>query len=162
MDFTQLSDVLLKATKRSVKDFFQTMCPLPLEEGLTYKEFSPDLNRENYEMVGLIALSGQLSGSISVFLKSKLAQDIASHLVKKELHSSELADITGELANIIAGSIKTWVHVNEGLDFDISCPSVVQGNQYLSVPHSAQTQFLGHRFKIQGQDMLVALSVNLS
>jgi len=161
MDITQLGDLLIKASKRSVRDFFETMCPVPLEEGVSFKEPSKDLNRDNYEAVGIISLEGQIKGSVAVYTKTKLINEIGQKMLKKaSLATNELTDIIGEVTNIVAGSIKTWVSVNEGLNFEISCPSVIQGNPYLNITIQPDSSFIAQKFKAAHEDLLVVLSIH--
>ncbi|MBM4059505.1 MAG: response regulator [Planctomycetes bacterium] len=82
------------------------------------------------EVIGSIGVAGFLSGSISLFMPRKLAQEtVAAMLMLEpgtEVSDAELVDAIGELTNMVGGNIKTLLFQKTPL-FDISVPSVYIG-----------------------------------
>jgi len=79
----------------------------------------------------LVGFGGTVNGLVSLHASKELAQTIASQLlVKQDPTEEEIEDSLGELANILAGSIKPLLCSNS-LDVRLATPSVVSGKQYV-------------------------------
>lgn len=115
----------------AVENLFNTMLNLPfsLEKPYIKKEPVPE-----YEIAGIIGLSGGVSGCVVVNMREALALQLASELLDEVMTEldDDCIDAIGEIANMIAGNAKT--------DFpdencSISVPSVVIGKHKTSYPH---------------------------
>ncbi|MBL8726323.1 MAG: chemotaxis protein CheX [Planctomycetes bacterium] len=118
-----MGSCIVKATG----DVFRTMMSLKVVPG----EVSIEKAKiRKAEVIGSIGVAGFLSGSISLFMPKKLAQQaVAAMLMMEpgtELADGELVDAIGELTNMVGGSIKTELFQKTPL-FDISVPSVYIG-----------------------------------
>jgi chemotaxis protein CheX len=112
---------------KATSDVFRTMMNLKAQAGEVSIE-KAQIRRA--EVIGSIGVAGFLTGSISLFMPRKLAQQaVAAMLMMEpdtELPDSELVDAIGELTNMVGGSIKTELFQKTPL-FDISIPSVYIG-----------------------------------
>jgi len=114
----------------AVKDVFSTMIGLPLhlKKPSIKEERSPD-----YEISGIIGLSGSVTGCVVISLREELAIQLASSLMQEtfETFDEDAVDALGEIANMIVGNAKS------GFPEDgcaISVPSVVIGQHRVSFP----------------------------
>jgi chemotaxis protein CheX len=114
----------------AVKKLFGTMIDVPFKLG------QPSLKKSNlpeYEISGIIGLSGNVSGCVVINLSQEIALQLVSALIGDEVNEldEDCTDAIGEIANMIAGNAKT--------DFpsggtSISVPSVVVGKHKVSYP----------------------------
>ncbi len=110
---------------------FKTMLTLKLKTGL------PNLKKDaehTYDISGVIGLSGEAQGIISLSFPKSLALKIVSQLLGSpvKIIGAELIDGIGEIANIIAGNAKQYLTKYK---LSISLPNVVIGT--------------GHRIAVQ-------------
>jgi len=85
-------------------------------------------NRElGWDISGIIGLSGQLSGAVSLSMKDNIAFQITKTLTGTDHNSfdADVIDAIGEIINIIAGNIKR--EFQESFRTAISLPSIIQG-----------------------------------
>jgi chemotaxis protein CheX len=86
-----------------------------------------DNQESNWDISGIIGLSGQISGAVSISMTDHVAFEITNTLTGSE-HTSfdaDVIDAVGEIINIIAGNIKK--EFEESFRTTISLPSIVQG-----------------------------------
>jgi chemotaxis protein CheX len=91
---------------------------------LTFEKPQLRTGKQQYDVSGVIGLSGDVVGSVIVGFTRSSAMQIASAFAgtRLEIGTADFADAVGELANMIAGGAKAKF---EGLDVSIGCPSVV-------------------------------------
>ena len=118
----------------AVENLFNTMLDLPfsLEKPFIKKEPFPE-----YEVAGIIGISGGLTGCVVINMRESLALQLASELLDEDMTEldEDAIDAIGEIANMIAGNAKT--------DFpeencSISVPSVVIGKHKTTYPHDIE------------------------
>ena len=114
----------------AVKEVFSTMIGLPLrvnKPGIK-KERTPD-----FEISGIIGLSGSVTGCVVISLKEDLAIQLATSLTQEpfETFDEDAVDALGEIANMIVGNAKSSFP-EDGCA--ISVPSVVIGQHRVSFP----------------------------
>lgn len=79
----------------------------------------------------LIGFGGTYNGAVSLHASRDLARMIAAQLLANvEPTEEEIEDALGELANIIAGTVKPLLCTNS-LDIRLATPSVVSGKRYV-------------------------------
>ncbi len=110
---------------------FKTMLMMELKTGV------PSLKSEakhTFDVSGVIGLSGEAQGIISISFPKVLSLKIVSKLLGEEIKivGPELTDGVGEIANIIAGYAKQYL---TQFKLQISLPNVVIGS--------------GHRIEVQ-------------
>ena len=110
----------INAFLEATQAVFSSMVKLPV----TFEK--PELGtRDNqYDVSGVIGLSGDVLGSVIVGFTKLSAVQIASAFAQTrlEIGTPDFADAIGELANMIAGGAKAKF---EGQSVSIGCPSVI-------------------------------------
>lgn len=124
---------------KATLETFKTMLNLELKTG------TPGLKSEalhSYDVSGVIGLSGEAQGIISISFPKILALKIVSILLGEEIKivGPELTDGIGEIANIIAGHAKQYLTQYK---LSISLPNVVVGS--------------GHRIEVQTGVMTIVV-----
>ena len=114
----------------AVVDLFQTMMTLSV------KVSKPALNAEakpNYDVCGVIDVSGEVNGRVVVSMPEPLAKVLASELLDDTIDTldADCIDAVGEIANMISGNAKTDF---PGGGNAISVPQVVVGRENVSYP----------------------------
>lgn len=111
---------------RSTTAVFSTMCKCDLTRGeLSLKSnFQPD-----YDISGMIGLSGKLAGTVVLSLHENLALHIAETLVGVRPNGidDEVVDAVGEMTNMIAGMAKGEL---EEFEMSLSLPTVISGKYH--------------------------------
>ena len=109
---------------RSTVAVFSTMCNCELTRGeLSLKEnFQPE-----YEISGVIGLSGKLAGTVVVSLHENMALYIAEAMLgmRPSEIDDDVIDAVGEMTNMIAGKAKGEL---ESYDMSLSLPTVISGS----------------------------------
>ncbi len=140
---------LVKVLDSATTEFFEAMCPLPLSNGgVIFQEGSETLNNR-FEIVGIISMSGKCRGAVSVHLTKSLAEKIAMTLLglPELTDPADLFDTVGEIGNLVAGGGKTK-GASAGLDFEISCPTVVKGEPFAAVEPPKGSHFAIQNYTI--------------
>jgi chemotaxis protein CheX len=114
----------------AVKKLFDTMIEVPFKLG------KPSLKKGNvpeYEISGIIGLSGTVTGCVVINLTQDIALQLVSALIGDEVTEldDDCTDAIGEIANMIAGNAKTDF---PSVGTSISVPSVVVGKHKVSYP----------------------------
>jgi chemotaxis protein CheX len=108
---------------KATVETFKTMLNLDLTTGVPVLKNDA---KHTYDISGLIGLSGEAQGVISISFPKPLALKVVSTLLGEEIKivGPELTDGIGELANIIAGNTKQYLTQYK---LSISLPNVVVG-----------------------------------
>ena len=118
-----------EALKTSTMDIFTTMLNLPLE----FKEINAKGSEKNlkFDISGIIGLAGNYQGSVAIHTSKSIAMKITSAMLGMDIDSitPEVEDCIGEMANMVTGGAKTALS-SEGVDFDLSLPTVVVGDNH--------------------------------
>jgi flagellar motor switch protein FliN len=108
---------------------FDAMMSMHLESIDTAEDVKLDNNR----MVGAIHFGGEVVGVMSFGLSEVFARAVTGAMLGieiDEIHSlDEIKDVIGELANIVAGNLKTEF-LDAGLTCVISTPSITLGSDF--------------------------------
>lgn len=111
---------------KSICNTFGTMCDIEVSPGRPMMSTDgPDAN----DVSAIIGFSGDAAGSVVIRFSFKVASKVATAFAKTEItpQHEDFADALGELANMVAGGAKSKF---EGLNIDISLPSVVIGKHH--------------------------------
>jgi len=111
---------------------FQDFCQAPVKAGRVFF-VSRDEYESNWDISGLIGLSGEATGAVAISMHETTACQITNTLTGEQ-HKTMDADVTdavGEIINIIAGNVKK--HFEEELKIKISLPSIVKGKSHTIV-----------------------------
>ena len=120
---------IISTTGDKMVELFDTMLGLELE-------FSDKTSNDEIAgliFVGTIHFAGDVRGSLSLKIPEKFAKIIASKVLEKPLEevtdSADMKDPIGELANIIAGNLKS-AFCDSGLVCEISPPVITFGTDF--------------------------------
>jgi chemotaxis protein CheX len=105
---------------------FRDFCRTEIKVGRVF--FMTKDNREtDWGISGIIGLSGQISGAVSISMTDQVAFEITKTLTGGEYTSfdDDVVDAIGEIINIIAGNIKK--EFEESFRTTISLPSIIMG-----------------------------------
>ncbi len=109
----------IKATMES----FETMVNTPVAPG---KAKLKNDTKVSHDISGIIGISGDAKGAISISFPEDVAVDVVSRFIGEKISGMgpEVTDAVGELANIIAGAAKKYL---TDFNIGISLPTVVTG-----------------------------------
>ena len=97
-----------------------------------------DEEKSNWDVSGIIGLSGEAQGAVSVSMKMDFAKFITKILLGDETvddFENMIVDTVGELINIIAGNVKK--ELEDMYTLVISLPTIIQGKDHAtSYPNS--------------------------
>jgi flagellar motor switch protein FliN len=150
-------DTMRQTITSTLIETFDAMMSMALE---AVDENEPtDLDESR--MVGAIHFGGEVAGVMSFNLSESFARDVTAAMLgidRDEIKSTEeIKDVIGELANIVAGNLKT-----EFLDADLTCvistPSITSGSDFKIDPVSI-AQPVKFTFRHQDQYVQVELCV---
>jgi chemotaxis protein CheX len=114
----------------------------------------------DWDISGIIGLSGQISGAVSISMKDIVAYKITKNLTGVE-HSSfdiDVIDAIGEIINIIAGNIKK--EFEESFRTAISLPSIVQGKGHRIIWPSDRIRIICIPFTIfKEQEVFLSIAI---
>jgi chemotaxis protein CheX len=121
----------IKAFLEATQAVFDTMLKLPV----TFESPTLGSGGQAYDVSGVIGLSGDVVGSVTVGFGRLSAVQIASAFAgsRLEIGTPDFADAIGELANMIAGGAKAKF---EGMKVSIGCPSVIVAPRHQITPPS--------------------------
>ena len=108
-------------------NLFKTMLTLEVKPGPPQVKTEP---LPTYEVSGIIGLSGDAQGSISISFPKITALRVVSRMLGMEIKvvGPDMTDGIGEIANIIAGNAKQGL---ESFNLSISLPSVIVGHDHM-------------------------------
>jgi chemotaxis protein CheX len=111
-----------------------------------------------WDISGIISLSGEARGMVSISMKTETAIRITEHITgtKHTYLDSDVVDAIGEIANVITGNVKKDL---QGIfNVVISLPYVIKGRAHTIVLPLESKQLLCIPFEIFGNQM-ICLSV---
>ena len=114
----------------------------------------------DWDISGVIGLSGEVKGAVAISLKANTAIKL-TQLLTEEKHDyldEQVIDAVGEIVNIIAGNAKK--ELEAAFRVVISLPSIVRGKAHLIVWPSVRTRIFCVPFKIFDTER-ICLSVAL-
>ena len=122
---------------KAANDTFKTMMGIEPEMGKPIVKTGAV--EHHYDVSGIIGLSGEAQGSISISFSKITALKVVSKMLGVELKivNADLTDGIGEIANIIAGYAKQYL---TDCKVSVSLPKVVVGSGHeLSAPAGVST-----------------------
>ncbi|MDR0600049.1 MAG: chemotaxis protein CheX [Treponema sp.] len=114
----------------------------------------------NWDISGLIALTGEVRGMVALSMKNATASKITGILtgIQGTIVTDDMVDAVGEIVNIITGNVKR--NLENMFRIIISLPRVIHGKAHLVVIPDARTRLLCIPFRIFG-DETINLSINI-
>lgn len=119
---------LTHSITKATQEIFQTMLSLEVAPGAPLKKRIASFRNS---VTGMIGLAGPYKGMLAIHTPEAVAKAITSSFLCMEIDeiNDDVKDAMGELANMLAGSIKTDLAEN-GREIKLSIPSAVCGEQY--------------------------------
>ncbi|MGE3510882.1 MAG: chemotaxis protein CheX [Vicinamibacterales bacterium] len=126
-----IPDVLLTELIAATEEVFARMVFMPVTVGTADAQVSPDPSRH---VVATVAFAGHRSGFVSFHSSIDTARLIAGSMlgIPKERVNGEMPDAIGEIASMIAGSLRTKRAAHEPA-WTLTCPSVTVGHDFSTV-----------------------------
>ena len=139
---------------------FRDFCQTEVKSGRVFF-VSKDEYESNWDISGIIGLSGEASGAVAISLKDITAFKITSTLTGSE-HTRfdvDVIDAIGEIINIITGNVKK--DFEDELRIKISLPSIVKGKAHSIVWPSEKTRIICIPFTIfEDQEFCLSVAVD--
>ena len=122
--FVQHSQIIIDSTQ----EIFSTMIMLEVTPGEAFNRGDQMLTNS---ISGLVGLAGSIKGMVAVHLPNPAAKAVTKAFLGIEVEKidDDVRDAIGELANMLAGSIKSALDP-KGSDIKLSMPSAVYGEEY--------------------------------
>ena len=104
-----------------IKTFFSMNLGDDIEVGAAIEVNPPETPA--YDLTGVIGISGVKKGCVYFTAQKEVIKNILINIGEKEINNELLSDMTGEIANTIAGNASAAF----GPDYQMSVPIVVAG-----------------------------------
>jgi len=119
-----------------------------------------DKQELDWDISGIIGLSGQISGAVSISMRDIVAFKVTKNLTGVDHNSFDIdvIDAIGEIINIIAGNIKK--EFEESFRTAISLPSIVQGKGHKIIWPSEKIRIICIPFSIfSEQEIFLSIAI---
>lgn len=126
---------------------FENFCKSKVSPGRAFFE-EKNKYENNWDISGVIGLSGEAQGAVAISLSSETALKITSILTgESHTHLDDFVlDAIGEIINIIAGNVKK--NLEETFKLKISLPTIIKGAAHKVVWPSEKTRIVCVPFTI--------------
>lgn len=125
-------DAQAEIVKDAAHEVFLTMLGTELHVEEPFADDDPLIDSE---VTGIIGLGGYMTGSVSIHVGQEQARDFTARLVGADVDditsNDDIRDAVGELANMLAGAVKTAL-TTDG-EVEIALPVVSMGKAELAV-----------------------------
>ena len=141
---------------------FKEFCQTEVKAGRVFF-VSKDEYESNWDISGIIGLSGEATGAVAISLKDITAYRVTKMLTGQDHNSIDMdvTDAVGEIINIIAGNVKK--DFEEEFRIKISLPSIVKGKAHTIVWPSEKTRIICIPFKIfTDQEICLSVAIETS
>jgi chemotaxis protein CheX len=140
----------------ATQEIFSSMIMLDVVPGEPFERGSEPLKNS---VSGIIGLAGKSKGLLGIHLPSSMALSITTAFLGMEVEEidEDVRDAIGELANMLAGSIKTALDP-KGSEIQLSMPSAIHGEEY-SIDCLADSINIAVPFALDGETFLVELQL---
>lgn len=107
------------------------------------------------DVTGLVGITGDKNGSISISFSKKCAVAIVKNMLGDEVEDilQDVKDAVGEMTNMISGQARAGL-AERGLKFEGSTPSVIMGDNH-SISHVARTPIMAIPFSTEHGDFTI-------
>lgn len=143
---------LNNSISQATQEIFQTMLMMEASPGQAMGERSKCFSNSVSAIVGM---AGSSKAMLAIHIPESTALVITSSFLMMEVSEmdDDVKDAIGELANMVAGSIKADL-VEQGMEFKLSIPSVVCGAEY-EIDCLSDSEGAIMPFSIDGGEFLV-------
>ncbi|PIQ24474.1 hypothetical protein COW36_24805 [bacterium (Candidatus Blackallbacteria) CG17_big_fil_post_rev_8_21_14_2_50_48_46] len=138
----QFTDAIIQ----SCAEIFEMMLPLSMTEKMQQRPLPFDLKTLEFgdDMIASIGLTGEYNGTISLYLSTQMALDMAGWLMEDQYSEmcAEVYESVGEIINMIAGGLKNRMSTDDHDIFDVSIPIMISGKDK-QVFHGKNKEHIG-------------------
>ncbi len=140
---------------KAVTDVLSMMAMITPKAGKPYVKKG---NTANGDVTGLVGITGELNGSISITFTKSCAVAIVKNMLGDELQDvvQDVRDAVGEITNMISGQARAGLS-EQGLNFSGATPSVIMGDNH-TIAHVASTPVMAIPFSSEVGDFTVEFS----
>jgi len=112
----------------ATEEIFSTMIMLEATPG---EPGAPPKGPFRNSVTGMVGMAGQVRGLLAIHLTEEAAKSVTGSFLGMDVAEidDDVRDAIGELANMLAGSIKMMLTDN-GKDIKLSIPSAISGAEY--------------------------------
>jgi chemotaxis protein CheX len=138
---------------------FRDFCRAEVKVGRVFF-MTRDKQDLDWDISGIIGLSGQISGAVSISMKDLVAFKVTKNLtgVAHNSFDIDVIDAIGEIINIIAGNIKK--EFEESFRTAISLPSIIQGKGHRIIWPSDKIRIICIPFSIfSEQEIFLSIAI---
>ena len=137
---------LAKPFVKAAVDVLSTMAFIQPKAG---KPFVKKNSVAHGDVTGLVGLTGEKSGSVSISFTKNCAVAIVKNMLGDEIEDivSDVKDAVGEITNMISGQARAGL-AEQGLVFQGSTPSVVMGDNH-SISHVSHSPIMAIPFQTE-------------
>ncbi len=145
-------DKIIEATK----EIFESMIMVDVTPGEALTE---PVSKFKCSLSAMVGFAGFKQGNLAIHASDKVAQGLTGDFLGMEVNeiNEDVQDAMGELANMLAGSLKPFIS-SDGGKVELSLPSVVHGEEYtLTVINKADWILIP--FSVSHGEFLVGLEL---
>lgn len=137
-------------------EIFSSMVMLEVTPKEATKRTDPAFSNS---ITGMVGLAGTVRGNLSIHLPSQVAISVTMAFLGMDVAEidDDVCDAIGELANMLAGAVKTALDP-AGSDIKLSMPSTVYGDSYKLDCHDSSVSVLVP-FELEGSEFSVELQL---
>ncbi len=139
----------------ATQEIFETMIMVEAKAG---EPLDKPVTTFDKGMTSMVGFAGFRQGMLAIHTPEAVAIDITALFLGMEVEKidEDVIDALGELANMVAGSIKPLM-AKDGVDVELSLPSVIHGSEY-SMTTLADAELIVVPFKLDSGNFLVELA----
>lgn len=140
---------------KAVTDVLSMMAMITPKAG---KPYVKKANTANGDVSGLVGITGELNGTISITFTKSCAITVVKNMLGGELQDvmQDVRDAVGEITNMISGQARAGL-AEQGLVFSGATPSVIMGDNHI-IAHVANTPVMAIPFTCEAGDFTVEFS----
>ena len=139
---------------------FKEFCKTEVEPGRVFF-IAKDEYEKNWDISGVIGLSGQVIGAVAISFTEITAFKVTKILTGADhtFIDTDVTDAVGEIINIIAGNVKK--DFEEALRIKISLPTIIKGKAHAIVWPSQKTRIICIPFTVfDDQEFCLSVAVD--
>ena len=152
--FVETTQKIIEATQ----EIFSSMIMLEVVPGEPFRRRDSTLTNS---ISGLVGLAGSTKGLLAIHLSKPAALAVTTAFLGMDVEeiNEDVCDAIGELANMLAGNMKTAIDP-KGSEVKLSMPSAVHGEEY-TVDCLADAESITVPFTFNGDDFMVEVQIRL-